>query len=627
MNNFFAVILAFVGLFASFASEAQIKHVVLDLENVLIQQIPYQNYKSFKEKSQLIQARIDGNYLSYYVHLGGKELLNRLVERKDLTVHVASDKTLRQTQTILDVIDDKFRGKLEAAKGKILTAENKKRDQVDLELISDNINEVVFITHDPKKLLTNLFKKQTGRALDLGPAFYKYESWEDSQVGAKAAGEKKSDFFPKSYESWRFESYKLPILANVLKRSPVAITIEAFKDAIKRDVEKQIKFGSAILKGDKTAVSWTTSFGKLNGCESYDLIDEKILETLPVSKCMAFLPNTVEWQKELLKDTIKACVVKSEDGKSSASLPVADCITDKVKSYWTGKEQRTCSYYTDKLELISAAPEKNCDEQHLIEDPKTKQRIIFKAFDGMDKLSVKDLFERFARKSTFRAILRDDRKGASLRYHLNQGCAAAINKITDEGKTLESEALKKAIIPVTDVRFATGVQDTLFYHWTKGPGLGQSLGLDVLSPADALKKARYEGGFDSVFDFLRTRTFDQHGLYWGALYIAEDPDSSREYGDKLYEFKFDPNAAVLRYDYSVWLSALKEIGKRYPQIESNCVLDLSKRIIAAHGEYQFNNLIMIIAEDTGVSMIDYNQQQKWFQLLSPTAIIGIKNLK
>lgn len=610
---------AAIGLLLSFTSEAQIKHVVLDLENVLIQQIPYQNYRTFKQKSQLFQVRFDGPVLSYYIHLQAKELLAKLLERKDLTLHIASDKTRAQTLAIFDSIDPSLTKGIVNRAGKFLTSEDKTSTQFDLAKIASDPSTVVFVSHDPKKVIA----AQADRILDLGPSFYKYESWEESQAAAKVAGPAKAEFFPKSQESWRFESYKLSILANLLKKPNLLMNPGTQKAGIQKDVENKIKFGTAILRGETKLISWKlTPAGNISGCESFDLLEERQLSHQTISECLESLPHTIEWRST--NSGIKDCVVSSEDGKKSTPLPIKECVSGKVKTFWKGKEQKVCAYYTDKFELITDAPNSKCSEEHLIHDPKTKKVVTVTSFPGLEKLSLKDIFDRFERKSTFRMMLKDPEKGQNMTRELGPECASAINAITDSGKSLESETLKRSIIPLSEVRFSSGQQDDSFYHWTSNPGLGATLKLPELSPKEAYRRARDEGVFESMFEFLRTRDADSYAFWRRVFYVAEDTESSRFLGNQLFEFTLNMDARTISYDYNVWLASLAEIGERYPDIKRHCRLGLRMYVPDTFGTVMFDNIFMIVAEDSKVEVIDYNQQQKWFQLLTPAPIKAIK---
>lgn len=232
-----------------------------------------------------------------------------------------------------------------------------------------------------------------------------------------------------------------------------------------------------------------------------------------------------------------------------------------------------------------------------------------------------------ARTATFRQMLRDPDKGQYMRAEIGSACTDAINALTASGRSLRSEKLVAAEVPLRSIHFASGQEDDTFYHWTSDPGLINLFHLDTMTPQEAFTNALKNHLFESMFDFLRKRQADNYAFWRRVFYVAEDTESSAFLGNHLIEFDLDLNARTIQYDQQVWADALAEVAHRYPTLAANCKMGLDEPVADTFGAVMFNNLFFIIAEDSGVEVVDYNQQEKWFQILSPTAFRGVRLVK
>lgn len=145
------------------------------------------------------------------------------------------------------------------------------------------------------------------------------------------------------------------------------------------------------------------------------------------------------------------------------------------------------------------------------------------------------------------------------------------------------------------------------------------LSLRKLTPAAAYANARAKNLFDQMFEFIRNRPAPYAGFWSREFYVAEDPESSKSFGNKLVEFKLNPQGRLLPYSQEVREAALKEVGDRYPAIAQACTMTMHTEMSG-----QFNEVLAIIMEDSGVEIIDYNEDMKWFQVTSPTIFRGVR---
>ncbi len=224
---------------------------------------------------------------------------------------------------------------------------------------------------------------------------------------------------------------------------------------------------------------------------------------------------------------------------------------------------------------------------------------------------------------SFRALLSDPSTGAEMTRDLGAACAADINAITHAGNTLRSEKLAKAAQPLSSIRFSSGAQDMRFYHWTNSAGLFDLFKLDSLSSEDASSQAKQNKRFDEMFSFLRTRRAAEYQFWQRVFYVSEDTISSNWRGTRLINFTLDENAKTLSYDLDIWREAVTEVTERYPELARDCKTHLNRQISDTYGTVYFDDIFYIVAEDSGIQVVDYNQDQKWFQVLTPEVFVGV----
>jgi hypothetical protein len=345
------VLTMFLLVVTSLAFGQTSKQLVLDLENVILQQIPYRNYQSFKQKQNMFQVTLGGRHISFYLHWQAREWLIEMQKRSDITLNIASDRDLATTNLILQAIKDpKFNGAdlsvLVKAKGKVLTLEDKVSGKVDLNKIAPSA-QVIFISHDVSKVVDS----QKNRVLDLGNAYYKFETWADALSNHTSAAAADKFHFPASEEEWEKESYKFARLGYVFRTVGFSSDPSSLITQLNSRPLRNLAVGKFLLgeRGDRDRSFWKISpDGKtILGCETINLSSDTLIKSPTMKDCISLIAPRTSWKVSSDRSSVEGCLIDALGAK--ATLPAADCISDNSKTFWKGKTKGMCASTTQMI--------------------------------------------------------------------------------------------------------------------------------------------------------------------------------------------------------------------------------------------------------------------------------------
>lgn len=382
---------------------------------------------------------------------------------------------------------------------------------------------------------------------------------------------------------------------------------------------------------------WTfNARGEIDGCVGVARYRGLEFELKDFDDCYEKLATELSTQLifDLTKNQLSGeCLMQTADGKTFAvpryrhqkctlqkDLPTTvvfigrgEMTTENIEFVWIENKGDNCSAVSEKtLKVLGQVPREKCTDS------------ILKRVQG--KLEIVGPTGR-NRAYTFRKLLLDARTNVQMRAELGAGCVDSINAITQKGGNLGSRHLANAAVPLSSIRFHTGVQDNLFYHWTSSTGLFSLFKLNDLSPEQASARALKENLYEQMFYFLRTRSADMYQFWRRVFYVAEDTQSSAFLGSSLIEFTLNPKSKTLRYDVGVWQAGMDEVAAKHPELAQNCKMKLSWEIPDTFGRVMFSNMFFIVAEDSGISIIDFNQGSRWFQILSSEPFVSMKKIR
>jgi hypothetical protein len=241
-----------------------------------------------------------------------------------------------------------------------------------------------------------------------------------------------------------------------------------------------------------------------------------------------------------------------------------------------------------------------------------------------DRLSESSLI----RPSSFAANLIRNGVASPIYKALGQSCGNFLLKLYKSGNTLKSEAIVKAETTVENSPYALNKGGNAFYHHTKTTALLDQLHPEEADREKAQRLAQSEGVYGKIIEYSKNRTdimAEVGGLWFLALYVAHDPDSSQKYGPHLIEFDFDPNAKVIDAQTPAWGEALSELERKFPGLRSAC-----QTVGVPKNENAFTHRIyFLVAEDSGADLMDYTYNaapgpHNWYQVFNLDKVIQTK---
>ncbi|MBI5744012.1 MAG: hypothetical protein HY952_05640 [Elusimicrobia bacterium] len=188
---------------------------------------------------------------------------------------------------------------------------------------------------------------------------------------------------------------------------------------------------------------------------------------------------------------------------------------------------------------------------------------------------------------------------------LEKGCVNYLKRIYSSGKTLESERLYERSRPIRAYAFPSGGDPLDFFHYTGAKAMADLFHPEMPDRQQAHRATLADGGYEKAFIYPRKKHFNP----WDQLiYVAEDPESSSDYGPLRITFRLNPEArAIVHERFSGLPENVKaELQKKYPRLWEKC---------------SDKEIFYYVAEDSGIDLVEYSQVlRSWFLFLRPNAI-------
>jgi hypothetical protein len=213
------------------------------------------------------------------------------------------------------------------------------------------------------------------------------------------------------------------------------------------------------------------------------------------------------------------------------------------------------------------------------------------------------------------------------RSDLGMACVDSLLSVYRNGKTLYNSAAVKMSQKISEVPFRSeryshliaSSKRTNFFHYTNARAMLDQFHPELQDRKQAHKKSISDGTYDQAFLYLKDKmSLDRltggRRIFNGVFYVAEDPESSKNYGTLRVTFNLNPNAKLISIPASKTnceLSIWAELISKTPEVERNCD--------CAAVQY-------FIYDDSDIALIDYNDNsdRMWFQLLNPNSIESIE---
>lgn len=199
-------------------------------------------------------------------------------------------------------------------------------------------------------------------------------------------------------------------------------------------------------------------------------------------------------------------------------------------------------------------------------------------------------------------------KAPDIEKALGERCTSFLKTVYLSGKTLFSQNAFNKSSMIKDINFRSGGKQTDFFHYTNAQSILEQFHPEISDRKKAHYLALKEDAYDHFFLQLKKRgryEIDGLGYYRGSLYVAEDSESSKNYGNKRLTFHLNPSARVIALWGEQESAIMSEIENTYPGIWTICKREA---------------LRYFIMEDSGIDLIDYLNKKSWYQMIRPNAI-------
>ncbi len=210
--------------------------------------------------------------------------------------------------------------------------------------------------------------------------------------------------------------------------------------------------------------------------------------------------------------------------------------------------------------------------------PRNRDSNMLKVVSGVFLLFV-GISQSFAQ--SYRSLYESENRSKAT-YFVNQACRDSLRPFLQSGGSLKIEDLLKQAKKVTVYKVASHKRDRIFYHYTN---------------SQELKKiVETTGRLDEMLAY--SRLYGRDGV---DIYVAEDPITSAHYGSIQIKIKMKKEAIVLD-----------------SYMQNKDVLDSTFEELMNSNKIMCNDpsrLYNLIAEESGIDLIDYYSEKKWFQLI------------
>lgn len=201
---------------------------------------------------------------------------------------------------------------------------------------------------------------------------------------------------------------------------------------------------------------------------------------------------------------------------------------------------------------------------------------------------------------------------AYFRAHVGDPCEAVLENVLANPQLVETPEFRTLFMTMDQLmpELASRVPDRVFYHYSSQRGIFQTLGLTEHQDRFQFhERAQQEETYAQITRYMRT-----HPSSSGAWFMAEDPDTSRRYGNWQIRLTLKRSARFSKWDPAIILNGVTQVIQR---MGLNAVCDPAR--IAA---YNRNAFVHLLLEDEQVDFIeDHPGTRQWFQFLRPQAAL------
>jgi hypothetical protein len=293
------LLLIFIGLSGS--AHAFVKHVVMDLDGIIVQGGPEKNMRDFSDKSRVFEVNHDRKYF-FVTYPGAREFLNKLTQSPNVIIHFTYFGDPELGQRILDAA--KLREHLGSV-GHLYTRDDLSGGSFDLRKVSSDVDNVLYVSANGVRAV------QTAMEVNFEAKYY-FESFAEAKREYQLSNPRQRGPIPQSEEEWRQSTYRWAVISELifasglLKSKNAKISVKAFKE----EREALLLAGIPKIQQKFKAIYYKLTFQNDSSvCQKFNTETNSLMGTADHEVCKAQINYFYVW-KSKAKTT---CVSATED--------------------------------------------------------------------------------------------------------------------------------------------------------------------------------------------------------------------------------------------------------------------------------------------------------------------------
>ena len=393
MNFIYFILITF-----SISAFCAVKHIVIDIDEVIVRQVP-QSKKSSYAPSSLIVANGRLFHKMPYV----AESFMRLQHQSDVLVHFITDQSLSFAREVLKgfILKEPFKETILSyytanSANKIISAADLSNGIISLKSITTDTDNIVVISNK-KSLLSDI---ENSHRLSLPKTLYYFKDYEEAKAEIQMFKDKgyldsHKDHLAADQNEWRNEHFKLPaiiakfIYDDSLSHSKLLSRVSSLN---KLDINKMTDLALKLSDFDFNHIVYrwklTHNKSKVIGCEKYDYLKKRTIGQYSISDCAKKLSTHLDYELDEKLFTVKNCAVRELEHNAVIHYErIENCIENSDLSYYwqelRGKKE--CRSFVDSYFYYKNENNEKCNFYEIVfDDGKPEVLISYENINGLN---------------------------------------------------------------------------------------------------------------------------------------------------------------------------------------------------------------------------------------------------
>ncbi|MBC74809.1 MAG: hypothetical protein CME64_02220 [Halobacteriovoraceae bacterium] len=364
--------------FAASPAFSTVKHIVIDMDGVLVKEVPSWNKNEYPASSRVWASPFSSPFTNLYIkkpHVS--EFFLRLQRENSIVPHFVTRNSHDWAVSILDgfSLPAPFKDSLSAhftkySANRILSHDDLVDGVLDLNKITSDTDNVIVVTND----LKYFGGKDSPNRVALPKELWYFNSFEDAMEYKDSLNDAEWDLkkenMPKTEKEWSLEQYKLASLMAKFIDLDLFLSDRAVSltDEINSYEESDAyEFGQVLAQNNfyKEAYKWVFNQDKSQvlGCELYSLKEDRKLNDSPMEDCINVLTTELAFDFNQDDYTVNACYQReTAHGAVLSERPLNDCLNgDELSHYWIkSKNDKKCAVFINDLFYFGEASDSLC---------------------------------------------------------------------------------------------------------------------------------------------------------------------------------------------------------------------------------------------------------------------------